>query len=141
MIAGKDLQQSCLGYVGLQSTKVVGLQNSPNIGKFSQNSHGSYIKKQPLHGTNFHINKSNLINAMNYQEKRGQNNDSAMNIYSLIREKSIEEISAVGKNLSFQAVIAAGGNTVSSNLGKAQNSGDMKNINLPVIYQKDGVKP
>jgi|LauGreDrversion4_2_1035121.scaffolds.fasta_scaffold1459026_1 hypothetical protein len=56
---------------------------------------------------------------MNYSEKRGQNNDSAMNIYSLIREKSIEEISAVGKNLSFQAVIAAGGNTVSSNLGKA----------------------
>ena len=78
---------------------------------------------------------------MNYSEKRGQNNDSAMNIYSLIREKSIEEISAVGKNLSFQAVIAAGGNTVSSNLGKAQNSGDMKNINLPVINQKDGVKP
>ena len=72
------------------------------------------------------------------QEKRAQNNESSMNIYSLIRERSIEDMSAVGKNLSFQAVIAAGGH-MSTNMA-APLSEDKKNINLPVINKKDGVK-
>ena len=72
------------------------------------------------------------------QDKRGQNNESAMNIYSLIRERSIEDMSAVGKNLSFQAVIAAGGN-VSTNMG-GPLSEEKRNINLPIINKKDGAK-
>ena len=47
-------------------------------------------------------------------------------------------MSAVGKNLSFQAVIAAGGH-VSTNMA-APLSEDKKNINFPVINKKDGVK-
>jgi hypothetical protein len=79
------------------------------------------------------------------QEKRAQNNESSMNIYSLIRERSIEDMSAVGKNLSFQAVIAAGGN-VSSNIGGPLGGGRSNSMQkkpqiTPIMGQSTLFKP
>ena len=41
-----------------------------------------------------------------------------------MRERSLEEMSAIGKNLGLAAVLVAGGN-------------ERKNLNLPTIYQKE----
>ncbi len=59
-----------------------------------------------MKGSNFHqIAKSNINT-----DKRGSQNESSLRFYSLLKEKSFEEMSAIGKNLGLHAVIAAGAN-------------------------------
>jgi hypothetical protein len=59
-----------------------------------------------------------------------------MKFISLIKEKSFEEITAVGKNLGVQAVIAAGANFPS--ISQFIPLSDKKLLNLPIIGDKDG---
>jgi hypothetical protein len=59
-------------------------------------------------------------------------NESPMKFFSMIKEKSLEDITAIGKNLGMQAVIAAGANipTIAPFIPAA---GEKRNINLPTI--------
>lgn len=66
-------------------------------------------------------------------EKRGgaTKNDSTLRFYSLLKEKSFEDMSAIGKNLGLQAVIAAGANFPPA---------EKNIINLPTILPRDALK-
>jgi hypothetical protein len=63
-------------------------------------------------------------------DKRNHLNETPMKFFSMIKEKSFEEISAIGKNLAIQSVIAAGANI--PNIPPFFPVPE-KNINLPNI--------
>lgn len=69
-------------------------------------------------------------------DKRTDYNSSPMKFISMMKEKSFEDMSAIGKNLGVQAVIAAGANipTISPFIPIP----DKKLFNLPNIGGKDG---
>jgi hypothetical protein len=68
-------------------------------------------------------------------DKRADYNSSPMKFISLIKEKSFEDMSAIGKTLGLQAVISAGANI--PNISPFHPIPDKKNMNLPTICAKD----
>jgi hypothetical protein len=68
-------------------------------------------------------------------DKRSEYNSSPMKFISLIKEKSFEDMTAIGKNLGLQAVIAAGANF--SSISQFIPLSDKKLLNLPIIGGKD----
>ncbi len=74
-----------------------------------------------MKGSNYH----QIAKQVN--DQRGSQNDSSLRFYSLLKEKSFDEMTAVvGKNLGLHAVIAAGANI-------PQLGPDRKILNLPTI--------